>query len=64
MRILGYMAQGCLNKEIACKLGIAENTTKNHITQILRKLDATNRTAAVVNAARWGIISFNSAADD
>lgn len=64
MIILRYMAQGYLNKEISKKLNISENTTKNHITQILRKLDATNRTAAVMKATRWGIIPLNLATND
>ncbi|HEX75525.1 MAG TPA: response regulator transcription factor, partial [Dehalococcoidia bacterium] len=50
--ILNYMAQGYLNKQIADNLGISEQTIKNHITSILRKLDANARTQAVVTAIR------------
>jgi len=57
--ILTYMAQGYLNKQIAAKLNISEQTIKNHITSILRKLDANARTEAVVTAIRRGLISLN-----
>jgi DNA-binding NarL/FixJ family response regulator len=55
--ILKYMAQGCLNKQIANSLNISEQTIKNHITSILRKLDANARTEAVVTAIKRGLIS-------
>ncbi|MBM3119650.1 MAG: response regulator transcription factor, partial [Chloroflexi bacterium] len=42
--ILSYMAKGYLNKQIADTLFISEQTIKNHITSILRKLDANART--------------------
>ena len=56
--ILNYIAQGYLNKEIAVKLGISEQTIKNHVTSILRKLNANARTEAVVVAIKQGIISI------
>jgi DNA-binding NarL/FixJ family response regulator len=55
-QILRYMAQGYLNKQIAAELSLSEQTIKNHITSILRKLDANARTQAVVNAIRRGLI--------
>jgi DNA-binding NarL/FixJ family response regulator len=57
--ILNYIAQGALNKQIAVKLGISEQTIKNHVTSILRKLNANARTAAVVVAIRQGLISIS-----
>ena len=57
--ILSYMAQGYLNKQIAISLNISEQTIKNHITSILRKLDANARTQAVVTAIRRGLITLN-----
>ncbi len=57
--ILSYMAQGYLNKQIAISLNISEQTIKNHITSILRKLDANARTQAVVTAIRRGLISLS-----
>jgi DNA-binding NarL/FixJ family response regulator len=56
--ILNYMAKGLLNKQIADKLDISEQTIKNHVTSILRKLDANARTQAVITAVRRGIISI------
>lgn len=55
--VIDYVALGYLNKQIADKLGISEQTIKNHISSILRKLDANDRTQAVVMAMRYGWIS-------
>jgi len=57
--ILNYIAQGYLNKQIAIKLGISEQTIKNHVTSILRKLNANARTDAVVVAIKQGLISIS-----
>ncbi|MDD5494381.1 MAG: response regulator transcription factor [Dehalococcoidia bacterium] len=57
--ILNYMAKGYLNKQIASNLDISEQTIKNHVTSILRKLDANARTQAVITAVRRGIISLS-----
>jgi DNA-binding NarL/FixJ family response regulator len=57
--ILNYMAKGFLNKQIASQLDISEQTIKNHVTSILRKLDANARTQAVITAVRRGIISLS-----
>lgn len=56
--ILNYIAQGYLNKQIAVELGISEQTIKNHVTSILRKLNANARTEAVVVAIKQGLISL------
>ncbi len=56
--ILNYIAQGYLNKQIAIELGISEQTIKNHVTSILRKLNANARTDAVVVAIKQGLISI------
>ncbi len=56
--ILNYIAQGYLNKQIAIKLDISEQTIKNHVTSILRKLNANARTEAVVIAIKQGLISI------
>ncbi len=57
--VLNYIAQGYLNKQIANELGIGEQTIKNHVTSILRKLNANVRTEAVVVAIRQGLISIS-----
>ncbi|MFH0942503.1 MAG: response regulator transcription factor [Chloroflexota bacterium] len=56
LEILSYVAQGYMNKQVAYKLSISEQTIKNHITSILRKLDANDRTQAVVMAMHYGWI--------
>ena len=58
MEILNYIAQGYLNKQIAAELDISEQTIKNHVTSILRKLNANARTEAVVVAIKQGLISL------
>jgi two-component system response regulator DegU len=57
--ILNHIAQGYLNKQIAAKLGISEQTIKNHVTSTLRKLNANARTEAVVIAIKQGLISLD-----
>jgi two-component system response regulator DegU len=59
VEILEYIAQGYLNKQIAAELEISEQTIKNHVTSILRKLNANARTEAVVIALKQGIISLD-----
>jgi DNA-binding CsgD family transcriptional regulator len=50
--VLAVMMQGKCNKGICRVLKLAEPTVKNHVTAILKALNATNRTEAVVKAAR------------
>lgn len=47
-RVLMLIAEGLLNKQIADRLGLAENTVKIHVTGILSKLDCRSRTQAAV----------------
>ncbi len=56
--ILSYIGQGYLNKQIASELGISEQTIKNHVTSILRKLNANARTEAVIVAIKQGLITI------
>lgn len=55
--VLGHMAAGRPNKEIARELTISERTVKFHVSQILKKLEATNRTEAVRRARERGLIT-------
>ena len=48
LRVLLGMAEGKLNKQIACDMAISEQTVKDHVTVILRKLGASNRTQAIL----------------
>ncbi|MGH2369649.1 MAG: helix-turn-helix domain-containing protein, partial [Chloroflexota bacterium] len=52
MEILASVAEGCSNKEIGQRCGISDQTVKNHLTTVLRKLQVTDRTEAVVIALR------------
>lgn len=52
VEILEHIARGNSNKEIAKLLDISDQTVKNHITSILRKLEVNDRTAAVVYAIK------------
>lgn len=56
--ILKCIAQGSTNKNIAYELDISEQTIKNHVSSILRKLNANARTDAVIIAVKQGIISI------
>jgi len=56
--ILRHIAEGTSNKRIAYALGIGEQTIKNHITSIMRKLNANDRTHAVVLAMRKGWLNI------
>jgi DNA-binding NarL/FixJ family response regulator len=49
--VLYGLMEGHSNREIAVKLGLSEETIKNHVTAILRHFDADNRTQAVLAAA-------------
>ena len=55
--VLELLAQGSSNKEIARTIGLSEHTVKIHVTAILKLLNASNRTEAVVMAQRLGIIN-------
>lgn len=50
--ILQFVAQGLRNKEIADKLGIAEKTVKNHVSNILKALHVNSRTEAAMKALK------------
>jgi DNA-binding NarL/FixJ family response regulator len=56
--VLTLMAQGKSNKAICSELNISENTVKFHVTNVMLKLGAGDRTHAVVNALRQGIIKL------
>jgi DNA-binding NarL/FixJ family response regulator len=60
VEILDYIARGNSNKEIAKSLKISDQTVKNHITSILKKLSVNDRTAAVVHALRHGWIKMHT----
>ena len=55
--VLECVAEGKANKQIAYELGLTEGTVKLHITAILKILGVYNRTAAVIEAVKQGLIS-------
>lgn len=59
LRVLQMMSTGLLNKQIAWELDITEATIKAHVTAILRKLGANNRTQAVLIAGKLAVDPSN-----
>ena len=57
-QILALVASGYSNREIADELSIAYNTAKNHLRNILSKLDVKNRAQAAAYAVSHGLVSF------
>ncbi len=56
--ILKLLAAGLPNKEIAQQLALSEGTVKNHISAILAKLHANDRTQAVLTALKRGLVDL------
>jgi two-component system response regulator DegU len=57
--VLQLIADGCSTPEVAEKLYISQKTVKNHLASIYQKLDARDRTQAVLRAVRMGIVSLD-----
>ncbi|WP_405846935.1 response regulator transcription factor [Streptomyces niveus] len=55
--VLRLVAEGCTNAEIGRHLFIGESTVKTHLLRIFTKLGVTDRTAAVTNAMRHGLLA-------
>lgn len=55
LEMLGFLAQGKSNKEIARDLGLSSNTIKTHLTNLYEKLGVKNRTQAVMSAAELSL---------
>jgi two-component system response regulator DegU len=56
IEVLQLIADGCATPEVAEKLFISQKTVKNHLASIYAKLDARDRTQAVLQAVRMGIV--------
>lgn len=56
VEVLGLLAAGQANKEIARALGVSPNTVKTHLARLYEKLGATSRTAAIAQARALGIV--------
>jgi NarL family two-component system response regulator LiaR len=59
IEVLRWVAQGMCNEEIADRLDISERTVRSHMTNILGKLQLTNRTQAALYALREGLASLD-----
>jgi DNA-binding CsgD family transcriptional regulator len=55
--VLGHLARGRSNKEIAQKLGISPSTAGTHVENLYRKLGVSTRAAAALLASKWGLVS-------
>jgi putative two-component system response regulator len=60
LEVLGLIATGLVNKQIAQRLGLRLNTVRNHARNILSKLQAHSKLEAVATAVREGIIGYPS----
>lgn len=63
IEVLRLVARGLANKAIATRLSISENTVKYHLKNILQKLNVRNRTEAVSQAFRTGLVEPPSEAE-
>ena len=59
IEVLKLLAEGLFNKEIAYKLLISEKTVKNHVSNIFKKIDVSDRTQAAVYAIKNNIVSIH-----
>ncbi len=57
--VLQLIADGCSTTEVATKLFISQKTVKNHLASIYQKLEARDRTQAVLSAVRMGIVTLD-----
>lgn len=58
MEVLKLIAEGLFNKEIAAKLDISERTVKNHVSNIFKKIDVSDRTQAAVFAIKNNLVNL------
>jgi len=59
LEVAELIAAGYSNKQLASELGISYNTIARHVANIMRKMEAGNRTEAVLNAIRQRLIPFS-----
>ena len=64
LSVLRMLRQGLLNKQIAHELQIEETTVKAHVSEILRKLNVSSRTQAVIEAQKIDFEAVLGETDD
>jgi len=57
--VLGLLAKGCSNAEIATRIYLSEGTVRNYVSSILEKLEVEDRTQAAVLAIRYGLADLS-----
>ncbi|MEZ4836559.1 MAG: response regulator transcription factor [Caldilineaceae bacterium] len=60
LQVLRLLSQGCSNSEISDQLGIRVSTASVHVSNIMTKLEAENRTHAVLRAAELGLANLQA----
>ncbi|MEM9573953.1 MAG: response regulator transcription factor [Pseudomonadota bacterium] len=63
-RVLGMLAEGLLNKQIAYELSVSEATIKAHVSAVLQKLNVDSRTQAVIRLTKIGTDILRPESDD
>ena len=63
-RVLGMLAEGLLNKQIAYELSVSEATIKAHVSAVLQKLNVDSRTQAVIRLSKIGSEMLRSEVDE
>lgn len=63
-RVLGMLAQGLLNKQIAYELSVSEATIKAHVSAVLQKLNVDSRTQAVIRLSKIGADMLREGGND
>jgi DNA-binding NarL/FixJ family response regulator len=58
VEVLKLLAEGLFNKEIAYMLAISEKTVKNHVSNIFKKIDVSDRTQAAVYAIKNNLVDL------
>jgi NarL family two-component system response regulator LiaR len=62
--VLGVLARGRSNRQIARNLSISEETVKAHVSSILAKLQLADRTQAAIFGLQHGLVPLDQALDD
>lgn len=59
MEVFSLLVKNYTTKEISNKLGISEKTVRNHISNVMQKLEVTSRTSAVIELLKLNLFEIN-----